>query len=97
MPRAQLLYDLKRQYDDGHVVQARIWHVPSPVRGSAHNLKYSLFYGHEGQRLVGYDNEAGKGDHRHYGDRQEIYGFTDLEQLVADFMADVAAQRGDET
>ncbi len=97
MPRAQLLYDLKRQYDDGHIVQARIWQVPSPVRGSAHSLKYSLFYGYEGERLVGYDNEAGKGDHRHYGDRQENYRFTNLEQLVADFMADVAAQRGGET
>ena len=50
MPRARLLYDLKRQYNDGHIVKARVWYVPSPVRGSTHGLKYSLFYGHEGQR-----------------------------------------------
>ena len=96
MPDARLLYDLKRQYDDGHIVQARIWSVPSPVRGSGHRLKYSLFYGLPGQRLVGYDNEAGKGDHRHYGDRQERYPFMSLGQLVTDFMADVARLRGED-
>jgi hypothetical protein len=44
-----------------------IWEVASPVIGSAHKLKYSLFYGVNGKRLVGYDNERGKGDHRHIG------------------------------
>ena len=39
--------------------------VSGPVRGSEHGLKYSLFYGAEKARLIGYDNEAGKGDHRH--------------------------------
>ena len=37
-----------------------IWEVPSPVVGSAHKLKYSLFYGANGKRLLGYDNERGK-------------------------------------
>lgn len=40
---------------------------------------------------------GGKGDHRHYGTRQENYSFTSLEQLVADFMADVEAQRGEKS
>ena len=59
----------------------------------AHRLKYSLFYDRDGQRLVGYDNEAGKGDHRHLGDREEPYVFQSVEQLVADFEADVAKLR----
>jgi len=74
----------------------KLWEVPSPVPGSAHRLKYSLFYGRRGARLVGYDNEAGKGDHRHYGDREEPYAFTSPEQLVADFLADVRRMRGSE-
>ena len=68
--------------------------LPEPVLGSTHALKYSLYYGPAGQRLVGYDNERGKGDHRHYGDREERYEFTTVEQLVADFENDVTNLRG---
>lgn len=71
----------------------RLWLVPSAVPGSKHSFKYSLYYGRHGKRLVGYDNEAGKGDHRHYGDREEVYRFTSPEQLMADFLADVQALR----
>jgi len=38
---------------------------------------------------VRYDNELGKGDHRHYGEREETYAFTSLEALLEDFQADV--------
>jgi len=92
---ASLLFELKRVYDDGRIVEARIWLVPIAVRGSDHQLKYSLSYGSDGDRVVGYDNEAGKGDHRHYNDRQEAYAFTTVEKLVADFLADVSRIRGD--
>jgi hypothetical protein len=64
-----------------------------PVRGSKHAFKYSLFYGRNDVRLIGYDNEAGKGDHRHYGDREEVYQFTTPEKLMLDFLADVRAIR----
>jgi hypothetical protein len=96
MARATLLFETKRLYDDGHIMEAKIWVVPAPVPGSGHNIKYSLYYGVPGQRHVGYDNETGKGDHRHYGRRQEPYGFTTVEQLVRDFLADVSALRGGE-
>jgi hypothetical protein len=42
---------------------------------------------------VGYDNEAGKGDHRHLGLREEPYMFTTVEALIADFLADVERAR----
>lgn len=58
-----------------------IWRVPSPVPPSAHRLKYSLFYGRPGVRAVGYDNERGKGDHRHF-------------EGAVDFWSDVRALRG---
>jgi hypothetical protein len=67
--------------------------VPGPVRGSSHSFRYSLFYGRVGQRLIAYDNEPGKGDHRHYGHHEEPYDFTTPEKLVADFLADVRATR----
>ena len=49
--------------------------------------------GREGERTVGYDNEPGKGDHRHYAHREEPYTFTTPEQLIWDFLADVRAAR----
>ncbi len=40
--------------------------------------------------VLRYDNEVGKGDHRHYGDKESIYKFTTPDQLVADFQRDIA-------
>ncbi len=83
-------------YDDGAIAEIKLWLVPSAVRGSKHSFKYSLYYGRDGKRPIGYDNEAGKGDHRHYEDREEVYPFTTPEQLMADFLADVLALRDNE-
>ncbi len=96
MPSATLIYHRKRLYDDGAVMEETLWLVPRVVPGSSHAFKYSLYYGQRGQRLIGYDNEAGKGDHRHYGEREEIYPFTTPEQLMADFLADVRALRSED-
>jgi hypothetical protein len=46
-------------------------------------------------RLVGYDNERGKGDHRHAESREEPYIFTTPEALIATFLADVKILRGE--
>jgi hypothetical protein len=66
-----------------------------PTRTGNHERKYSLFYGANGKRLVGYDNERGRGDHRHIEDRQERYVFKTVELLMADFLADVPRLRGE--
>ena len=71
-----------------------IWRVPSPVPASGHDLKYSLYYGYPGTREVGYDNERGKGDHRHFRGAETPYRFSTIEQLVADFWSDVRTLRG---
>lgn len=76
-------------FEDGALVTIKVWSVPESVPPSKHKLKYSLFYGRDGERLVGYDNERGKGDHRHYGKREEVYAFVSLEQLLDDFIMDV--------
>jgi hypothetical protein len=93
MPLATLIFYRKRVYDDGAIAEMKLWLVPAAVRGSKHFYKYSLFYGYSGSRLIGYDNEAGKGDHRHYEDREELYPFTTPEKLIADFLTDVRALR----
>ena len=82
---------LKRKlvFDDGAILQFVVWELPEPLPGSSHRYKYRLFYGWNGQNLVRYDNERGKGDHRHYKDREETYQFRDLDTLYQDFLADV--------
>jgi len=90
----RVFYD-HAEFPDGAIVEMTIWDVPKPVSGSAHRLKYSLFYGYPGRRIVGYDNERGKGDHRHLDNKEEPYRFSSVEALMADFLADVRRARGE--
>ena len=90
---AELRHRDRLDFDDGAVAEMVIWQVPSPVAGSQHSYKYRLYYGRDGKRMVGYDNERGKGDHRHRHGRQEPYRFTTVERLMSDFLADVAEER----
>jgi Family of unknown function (DUF6516) len=90
--KAQLLFHERRLFDDGAIMEMKIWRVPEPVP-SKHGLKYSLFYGYRGRRLVAYDNERTKGDHRQLDDRELPYTFVSVERLMADFLADVRRMR----
>ena len=94
MKAERLFYD-KAVFPDGAIVEMVIWRVAHPVSPSTHDLKYRLFYGDEGQRVVGYDNERGKGDHRHVQGREQRYRFVNVEMLVKDFLADVARERSE--
>jgi Family of unknown function (DUF6516) len=93
--KAELLFHQRIHYDDGAIVEMLLWRVPSPVPPSTHDLKYSPFYGRPGVREVGYDNERGKGDHRHFQGLETAYSFSTVEQLLADFWADVRGLRGE--
>lgn len=66
-----------------------IWRVPQPVAASTHDFKYGLAYVVGGECVLRYDNERGKGDHRHVGTTEEPYTFSSPEQLMADFEADI--------
>ncbi len=93
--KADLLLSQRIDYDDGGIVEMVLWRVPSPVLPSTHRLKYSLFYGRPGVREVGYDNERGKGDHRHFRGVETAYRFSTVEKLMADFWSDVRRLRGE--
>lgn len=89
--RAELLIDERHVLSDNTFVEIVVWRVPRPVRGSRHRLKYRLALVRDGLCLLRYDNEAGKGDHRHLGDAERRYTFTDADSLLADFWRDVVA------
>ena len=73
--KARLAFHDKRVLPDGSIVEMKIWEVSQSVPGSKHRLKYSLFYGRPGQRLIGYDNERGRGDYRHSEGKEQPYTF----------------------
>ena len=92
---ATLLFKDKYIYADGAIREMVIWQIPTPDKERPHGLKYRLYYGYRGQSLVRYDNERGKGDHRHEGDREKQYQFTSVEQLIEDFKGDIKRLRGE--
>lgn len=92
---AQWLFRDKYIYADGTIRELVIWRLSEADSERPHGLKYSLFYGYPGKSLVRYDNERGKGDHRHAGDQEAPYSFTSVEQLIQDFKTDIERLRGD--
>ena len=66
------------------------WRLPKPLKGSAHAFKYRLAYVVRGECVLRYDNEVGKGDHRHFCKKESSYAFTTPDQLIADFQKDIA-------
>jgi hypothetical protein len=92
--KATLIFRLKYKLDDGAIVAMVIWNVPQAVAGSRRRFKYRLYFARDGKRIVSYDNERGKGDHRHMLGRELSYRFTSPDRLIADFLADVEKTRG---
>ena len=72
-----------------------IWDLSEPIEPCKHNFKYRLYFGAAGVDRVRYDNERGKGDHRHQDGCEQPYAFTSVEQLIEDFIAAVAARRNE--
>lgn len=87
--KAELLHRSKAQLLDGSIVEMVIWRLPSPVVGSSHSYKYRLYFGRDGKRIVGFDNERGKGDHRRLDGVERPYEFKSAEALMQDFLSEV--------
>jgi len=91
---AKLLYREKYIYSDGAIREMVLWQLPDKKPDRPHGLKYRLYYGLRGGTcLVRFDNESGKGDHKHVGGLEESYRFIDVETLVADFLAEIEKAR----
>ena len=92
--KAVLLLNERVPQGGDSFTEQRVYRVPSSVAGSAHDLKYSLAFIVGGDCVLRYDNEAGKGDHRHVGDVETPYSFTTPAALIADFWHDVDQWKG---
>lgn len=91
--KAELIFRQRTQLDDTSLAELVIWQVPRPLAGSAHHFKYSLAYVENEVCVIRYDNEVGKGDHRHIGRKEMPYAFVDMDQMMVDFWTDVAGWR----
>lgn len=76
-------------YSEFAFAELTLWRLPKPLDGSLHDYKYRLAYVVRGECVLRYDNETGKGDHRHFGEKESAYMFTSPEQLIADFQNDI--------
>ena len=91
--KAEALAQERHVLAEDAFVEVVVWRVPRPVRGSTHRLKYRLALVVAGECVLRYDNEPGKGDHRHVGDVETRYVYSGYGKLLADFWADVDAWR----
>ena len=90
---AQLITSIKNVNPDGSILEVVIWKVPKPVPPTEHGYKYRAVYVVDGVRIVGFDNERGKGDHCHIDGKELPYAFTGVDQLLEDFIAAVETRR----
>lgn len=86
---ATLLLRERRVVAESAFAELVVWRVPASVPGSAHSFKYRLAFVVDGDCVLRYDNESGKGDHKHIGGEQMAYTFTTPARLLEDFWADV--------
>ena len=87
--RASLIARTRIVYSTHSFAELVLWRVPKPVPGSAHEFKYRLAYVVDSVCVVRYDNEVGKGDHRHFGAVANTYKFSTPERLMVAFQKDI--------
>lgn len=91
--KAELVYHEKKYFSDGSFQEIKIWKIVKST-DKLHGLKYSFAYIVNNERVVGYDNAEGKGDHKHYKGKEYPYKFQNLEKLWRDFKNDIERYKG---
>ena len=81
------------EFDERSFIELVIWQLPHALPGPEHSFKYRLAYVVDDVCVLRYDNEAGKGDHRHVGEVETAYRFSTVDQLIDDFQNDVETMR----
>ena len=87
--KAELITRFKDVASDGGVIEMVVWRLPEPLLPCTHSFKYRLVYAVRGKRVIGFDNERGKGDHCHIEGEEQSYAFLGIDRLIEDFIAEV--------
>jgi hypothetical protein len=86
---AKLILKEHHAISEDAFVEMVVWRLHSPVTGSQHGFRYRLAFVVNGRCVLRYDNERGKGDHKHVGEDEFPYTFTSPQALLDDFWNDV--------
>jgi hypothetical protein len=86
---ASLMINERHTITESAFVEMLVWCLPVPLSGSSHGFKYRLALVVNGVCVLRYDNEVGKGDHKHAGREEFSYTFTTPQALLDDFWNDV--------
>jgi hypothetical protein len=84
--KAELLMNERHVLDARAFVEIVVWRLDQPVRGSIHRFKYRLALVADSVCVLRYDNEAGKGDHRHLGSAETRYKFGGSRDAASRFL-----------
>ena len=87
--KAVELFRRRIPYSESAFAELVLWQLPAPLPGSAHSYKYRLAYVVRGICVLRYDNEAGKGDHRHFRGRETRFAFDTVEKMLASLQRDI--------
>jgi hypothetical protein len=90
---AELMLNERHIIAENVFAEMVVWRLPTPLPGSRHNFKYRLALVIDGRCVLRYDNESGKGDHRHENGEQTHYVFTTAQALLDDFWGEVDKRR----
>ena len=93
MPSEIVMFEKYDFSGENAFIRIKVWKVDPKVPASQHSYKYSLVYVIDGVCILRYDNEAGKGDHKHVGDTEHPVTFSTLKDLIVQFRTDVTAMR----
>ena len=87
--KAVELFHRRTPLSESAFAELVLWQLPAPLPGSTHSYKYRLAYVVDGLCVLRYDNEAGKGDHRHFRGKETRYAFETVEKLLTAFQRDI--------
>lgn len=83
-------------YSETSFAELVLWQLPKPLPGSTHRFKYRLALVVRGECVLRYDDESGKGDHRHCKGRKSAFSVQSPEQLIQAFPRDIARYRDED-
>lgn len=84
--KASLLVRERVPFGEDSFAELVLWKLAKPVPGSSHQFKYRLAFVLHGECVLRYDNETGKGDHRHSRAKESTYVFESPDKLMQDFL-----------
>ena len=87
--KARLITRFKDMTPEGDILELVVWRLPSSLPPCSHYYKYRAVFIVNGERVIGFDNERGKGDHAHYQEREQPYQFTGIDPLIDDLITEV--------